>query len=85
MRITKNDLEHIVSVLNNKCGFESKPKWNDIGSYHISGAYGGVTLHKIVNESGGVQTVLPCGYTTKKELYNLVCAYLQGIGTTQTT
>ena len=53
----------------------------NIGNYHLSGAYGGYKLVQMVNEGGGVQDVLSCGFTTKKDLYNLMQAYLTGLGT----
>ena len=47
-----------------------------IGNYHISGAYGGVCLHQIANESGGARDVFSCGHITKRDLYNRMSAYL---------
>jgi hypothetical protein len=51
----------------------------NIGNYHVSGAYGGVTLHQIMNNGGGVHDTFRCGYTTKRELFNLVCAMIEGV------
>ena len=47
-----------------------------VGNYHISGAYGGVCLHQIATESGGVRDVFSCGHITKRDLYNRMRAYL---------
>ena len=47
-----------------------------VGNYHISGAYGGVSLHQTANESGGARDVFSCGHITKRDLYNRMRAYL---------
>ena len=47
-----------------------------VGNYHLSGAYGGVSLHQIVTESGGARDVFSCGHITKRDLYNRMRAYL---------
>ena len=47
-----------------------------VGNFHISGAYGGVCLHQIANESGAARDVFSCGYITKRDLYNRMRAYL---------
>lgn len=47
-----------------------------VGNYHISGAYGGVCLHQIATESGGVRDVFSCGHVPKRDLYNRMTAYL---------
>jgi len=51
----------------------------EIGHYHISGAYGGVCLHRTDNENGGVTDVFNCGHVPKRDLYNRMRAYLEGI------
>jgi len=50
-----------------------------IGHYHLSGAYGGVSLHQMANVSGGVRDVFNCGHVTKRDLYNRMGAYLAGV------
>ena len=50
-----------------------------IGNYHLSGAYGGVSLHKTMTTGGGVRDVFGCGHVTKRELYNRMSAYLAGV------
>jgi hypothetical protein len=49
-----------------------------IGNYHISHAYGGVCLHRMSTESGGVTCPLIHGHVTKRELYNAMYNYLAG-------
>lgn len=51
-----------------------------IGNWHISGAYGGFQLHRMVNESGGVTTSpLNTGYVTRRQLYETVEAFIKGM------
>ena len=50
-----------------------------IGNYHISHAYGGVCLHRMVNESGGVSSPLGYGHIPKRELYERMHAFICGI------
>ena len=87
-RITNKQLEMLVSYLNEVTESPATPytRVNDklranIGNYHISGAYGGVTLHRMMNEGGGVTTPLSCGYTTKRDLYNRLHTMIKGIET----
>ena len=50
-----------------------------IGNYHLSGAYGGVSLHKTMTTDGGVCDVFGCGHVTKRDLYIRMSAYLAGV------
>ncbi len=87
MRITEKDLEAVVKRINiiTKSPLETYVKNSDginvsqIGNYHLSFAYGGVSLHRINNEAGGVTTPLNCGHISKRELYNLMQAYISGL------
>ena len=47
-----------------------------IGNFHLSGAYGGVSLHQTMTDGGGVRDVFSCGHVTKRDLYNRMRAYL---------
>ena len=78
MRITQRDLEIKVGRLNNMAGFDN-PKYSTVGAYCLDYAYGGVQLHKYVNESGGITDIFRCGYMPKRELYHLICAYETGL------
>ena len=49
------------------------------GNYHISHAYGGVCLHRMYNEGGGVSSPLSTGHIPKRELLNLMHAYIDGL------
>jgi len=85
-RITRKDLEWAVNRLNRITGNQAEPyrgehgKWfANIGNFHISGAYGGVSLHQMVNDAGGVRDIFGQGPVPMRELYNLIHAYLRGI------
>jgi hypothetical protein len=55
------------------------PNVAQIGNYHLSQQYGGVTLHRMHNEFGGVTA--PLGYTgnmTKRAMYDCLHAYING-------
>jgi len=85
-RITNKDLAAVVGRINRTMGAPAEPYRRvdgrtvaNIGNYHISGAYGGVSLHRMVNEGGGVQDVFCSGHGTKRELYEKMHAFLAGI------
>jgi hypothetical protein len=50
-----------------------------VGNYHLSGAYGSVCLHRMHNLDGGVSSPLSTGHIPKRELLNLMHAYIQGL------
>jgi hypothetical protein len=52
---------------------------SNVGNYHISGAYGGVCLHRMCNESGGVRDVFDCGHVPARKLADLMSAYIAGL------
>ena len=91
-RITKKDLEYLVDRLNDVTGSPPEPHArNDagqlvanIGNYHLSYAYGGASLHRTVNEGGGVSDVLSYGHVPKRDLYDRLHAYLRGYEQAQT-
>ena len=82
-RITQRDLESTVSIINRTTGNQEKswggPGQANIGNYHLDYAYGGVKLIQMTNEHGGCRDILRCGYTTKRLLYGLLCAFLEGL------
>jgi hypothetical protein len=86
-RITEKQLQSVCDLINKETDSPMQPwvKNSDgkhvaqIGNYHISGAYGGVCLHRMVNEAGGVSDVFYCGHVPKRELFNMMHAFLAGI------
>ena len=85
MRVTKKMLENKVDYLNEITNspieyFSDDGKFTiNIGHFCISGAYGGYELQRVCNSGGGVRTPLNTGHIPKKELYNLICAFIDGM------
>ena len=85
-RITIANLEAVVDRINRVTGSPSSP-WRreggrnraNIGNYHLSRAYGGVCLHRMANESGGVTTPLGLGHVPNRELYYQLHAFVRGL------
>lgn len=86
-RVSVKDLEAIVDRINRMTGSpatsytknESGKYVANVGNYHLSEAYGGYALHRMHNESGGVEDVLRCGHVPKAELQRLLFAFICGI------
>jgi hypothetical protein len=85
-RITENQLRALVLRINEATNSARTPYKEvegklvgQIGNYHLSFAYGGVSLHRMANEHGGVRDVLGCGHMAKRELYEKMHAYLLGM------
>ena len=86
-RVTEKQLEAIVRRINQITDSPEESYTKDsagqyqsnIGNYHLDHAYGGVSLHRMVNESGGVNNVLGCGHIPKSELADLMYAYIRGL------
>lgn len=76
-RITEKQLEALTETI---CGVANQPTdWRQVGSYSLSYQCGGVALHQRQNEDGGVRDVLESGHVPKRELWNLMHAYLRGL------
>ena len=85
-RITVKNLENLCEHFNKVTGKNVAPwigkgadRKASVGTYYIDGAYGGWSLHQLVNESGGASDVLSCGHVPARELFNLMHAYLRGM------
>lgn len=86
-RITEKDLKAVCDRINRVTNspLESYTKISEgkyranIGNYHLSAAYGGWNLERMVNEAGGVQNVFGHGHIPKRELYDQMHAFLRGI------
>ncbi len=86
MRITIKDLEAAVNRINR---MTNSPMVSyirtdgklvaQIGNYHLSSAYGGFALHRMVSEGGGISDVLGCGHVSKSELYKMIHAFIRGL------
>ena len=85
-RITDKHLQAVVDRINRLTNSPAKPYENidgkftaQIGNYHLSHAYGGVCLHRMHNEGGGVSSPLSTGHIPKRELYNRMQAFISGL------
>jgi len=81
-RITDKDLDNLCKYLN-ELTKNPVEQYKDgkacIGNYHISHAYGGVCLHRMVNENGGIRTILSSGHVPKRALWNEMHAFIKGL------
>lgn len=89
-RYTQRDLDGAVRGLNLMAGFTAEeadaPLYTRdganhramVGRYTLQGAYGGLQLQQIINEGGGVRAITS-GYLSKREVYNLIHAYREGM------
>ena len=75
MRITEKDLQATCDRINRML---DKPLEPNIGCYHLDHAYGGVALHQMVNDGGGVRDILG-GHLTKRDLYERMNAFIKGL------
>ena len=89
-RITDKHLEGMIARLNRLTNSPVKPYEQingrcvaQIGCYHLSHAYGGVALHRMHNEGGGVTTPIGGGHVSKRELYERIYAFIMGIEAAQ--
>lgn len=89
-RITARDLEAVCQRINRMVNGAEVDPWTrdesrvpktraNVDAYYIDGAYGGVSLFRMVNESGGVSDVFGCGHMPKRELYDRMQAFLRGL------
>ena len=85
-QVTKRDLEGVVKRINLAAGMPLTPYTKsggkyiaNIGNYHLDWAYGGVKLSRMSSAGGGTSDPLYSGYTTKRELYNMLHAFVNGM------
>jgi hypothetical protein len=85
-RITRAFLDAKVATINSMTKSPAEPYRTvdgkavaNVGNYHISSAYGGYSLHRMCNESGGVSDVFSCGHIPARQLAALMSAYIAGL------
>lgn len=86
-RITIKDLKAVCERLNRITGSplagyvkgEDGKYQSQVGNFHISQAYGGYSLHRMMNEAGGVSDVFYSGHVPARDLYNQMHAFIRGI------
>ena len=87
MRITTKHLRPLVDRLNRVAGTPLTPYDTDadgrfhanIGNFHLSGAYGGHSLHQMLTEDGAIRDVFSIGHVPARALYDQIHAFLRGI------
>ena len=85
--VTQAQLQAVVARINRITGSPFEPYVKNaegkhiaqIGCYHLSGAYGGFSLHRMVNDGDACDDVLRCGHVPKRELLSLMFAYIKGL------
>jgi len=86
-RITDKDLQAAVDRINRMLGMPMKPYEKDaegryhaqIGNFHLSHQYGGVCVHRMSNEDGGVSTPIMYAHVPKREAYEAIHAFIRGL------
>lgn len=86
-RITEKQLQSLIDHLNKITNSPATPYAKDetgkytaqVGNYHLDCAYGGYNLARMCSAGGGISHPITSGYMTKRELYNLIHAYIRGI------
>ena len=86
-RITEKDLKAVVERINRMTdspleAYTRQPDGThraNVGNYHLSFAYGGVTLARMCNEGGGITQPLGWGHKPKRELYHQLHAFISGL------
>jgi len=83
-RITNKQLESLCDLINQRTnspmgGWQRVGNANvaNVGHYYIDGAYGGVSLVRMVTDGGGVRTIIE--RSSKRELFYLMHAFLKGM------
>ena len=90
-RITQRDLEGAVARINGEVNGYTTANPNDltkearVGLFYIQGAYGGWKLERIENAAGGCSDVFGSGFVSRRDLYNMLFAMLDGIRIAQAT
>ena len=55
----------------------------NVGNFHISRAYGGVCVHRMNNDGGGVTEPIWSGHISKANAETQIRAYLKGLETSK--
>lgn len=92
-RITEKMLELSLMRLNAITNSPSEPYTKNengeyianIGNFHLSSAYGGYCVHRMYNVGGGATTPILSYHTTKRDLYDRLNAFIDGIEFSQRT
>lgn len=85
-RITTAQLEALIARLNRITNSPETP-WTrvdgrnvaNIGNFHLSFAYGGVCVNRMCNSSGGASTPIVGHHVPKRDLFELLHAFIKGV------
>ena len=77
MRITKSVLDGQIDLVNRLVGNDPEADRNTIGAVRLYGAYGGVGVHQVMSDGGGVTTLFPV--STSRETYNFLQGLITGL------
>jgi len=81
-RISEKQLHSVINTLNEVTGSPAEYRGENgtnIGHFCLDVAYGGYSLNRLSNTQGGVTTRYCYGRHTKRELYDLIHAMIQGV------
>jgi len=86
MSTSKKTLEKLCELINTATGSPLTPYTRtesgltaNLGNFHLSGAYGGVCVHRMHNQSGGVTEPIWSGHISKAKAETKMRAYLAGL------
>jgi len=86
MSTSKKTLEALCELINTATGSPLTPYTRtesgltaNIGNFHLSGAYGGVCVHRMHNDGGGITEPIWSGHISKAKAETKMRAYLAGL------
>ena len=87
-RVTVTQLQAVIDRINRMTGSPAQPyrtgddgrHYANVGNYHLSRAYGGYSLNRMVSDGGGVVSVFSCGHVPARALMSLMHAWISGYG-----
>lgn len=86
-RITKKLLQSRIDTINSILGLPATPytlqgdgtRSANIGTFHLSQAYGGYCVAVLVNDAGGCSSPIWHGHIPAREAYERICAFIAGL------
>ena len=86
MSTSKKTLEALCELINKATGSPLTPYTRtesgltaNIGNFHLSGAYGGICVHRMHNDGGGITEPIWSGHISKAKAETKMRAYLAGL------
>jgi hypothetical protein len=86
-RITRKMLESRVETINSILNCNPAPYTRsedgklaaNVGTFYLSGAYGGYCVNRMANDSGGVSMPIWNGHIPARDAYERISAFIAGI------